>query len=141
MNDTYDLLPEKPRPQPAQENLAYWDGLREHRLLVQRCLSCNKLRHYPRPMCDSCYSMEYDWQEIDGRGTVHSWTVSHHPFHPGFKRELPYVTVTADLEAGLRLQAPLVGGDSSSLRLGLPVVVEYTDVDEALSLPCLRLVT
>ncbi len=139
MSDTYDQLPEKPRPQPAPENQAYWDGLREHRLLIQRCTNCNKLRHYPRPMCDSCYAMAYDWQEVDGRGKVHSWTVSHHPFHPGFKRDIPYITVAADLDAGLRLQAPLVGSDVAALALDLPVVVDYNDVDEALTLPYLRL--
>ena len=140
MSDTFNQLPNKPRPQPAAENQAYWDGLREHRLLVQRCTACEKLRFYPRPMCDGCYSLEYDWQQIDGRGTVHSWTVSHHPFHPGFKRDLPYVTVTADLDAGLRLQAPLVGKDIAALALDFPVIVDYTDVDDVLTLPCLRLV-
>ncbi len=139
MTDSYDQLPEKPRPQPSTENQPYWDGLREHRLLVQRCANCNKLRHYPRPMCDACYAMDYTWQEIDGRGTVHSWATSHHPFHHSFKREVPYVTVTADLESGVRLQAPLVGSDETALALGLRVIVDYADVDASLSLPCLRL--
>jgi uncharacterized OB-fold protein len=33
-----------------------------------------------------------------GRGRVHSWTVAHHPFHPGFKEELPYIVAIVDLE-------------------------------------------
>ena len=140
MTDNYDQLPEKPRPQPSPENEPYWDGLLEHRLLVQRCTNCDKLRHYPRPMCDACYSMDYTWQEIDGRGTVHSWAISHHPFHPSFKREVPYVTLTVDLDAGVRLQAPLVGSDATTLALGLRVIVDYADVDPTLSLPCFRLV-
>jgi uncharacterized OB-fold protein len=141
MTDSYDQLPDKPRPQSLTENQPYWDGLLEHRLLVQCCANCNKLRHYPRPMCEVCYAMGFTWAEIAGRGTVHSWTVTHHPFHHSFKRDIPYVTVTADLEAGIRLQAPLVGSDETALTLGLPVIVDYADVDATLSLPCLRLVT
>jgi hypothetical protein len=35
----------------------------------------------------------------------------------------------------------LVGSDETALTLGLPVIVDYADVDATLSLPCLRLVT
>lgn len=139
MTESYSQLPEKPRPQIAPGNQAYWDGLREHRLLIQRCTGCAKLRHYPRPMCDSCYAMTYDWCEVEKRGTVHSWTVTHHPFHPGFKQDLPYITVTADLSVGVRLQAPLLGDGGAALALGLAMVVEFADVDASLTLPCLRL--
>lgn len=140
MIEEYDQLPKKPRPEPSAENQPYWDGLLKHRLLVQCCLNCQKLRHYPRPMCDACYSMDFTWQEINGHGTIHSWTVSHHPFHHGFKHEVPYVTVTADLEAGVRLQAPLLGHGEATLTLGLAVVVAYINIDATLTLPCLNVV-
>jgi uncharacterized OB-fold protein len=140
MSTSHDQLPDKPRPQPAPENQPYWDGLRAHKLLVQRCTACHKLRHYPRPVCDSCYAMDYDWSQLSGRGTVHSWTISHHPFHPGFKRETPYITVTVDLAEGVRLQGVLEGGDGDPLAVGKAVVVDYIDVDADLSLPYFRFV-
>ena len=31
-----------------------------------------RIRHYPRPVCDACYSMEVAWIEASGRGRVHS---------------------------------------------------------------------
>jgi len=139
VNDAYEKLPAKPVPHPGPENQPYWDGLREHRLLVQRCSGCGKLRHYPRPMCDACYAMTYTWEEIEPRGTVYSWTVSHHPFHPGFKRDLPYVTVTADLRTGIRLQAVLAGDQTAALEIGAPLVVDFIDVDDKLTLPCVRM--
>jgi uncharacterized protein len=138
MNDSYTELPAKPRPQIALDNQPYWDGLRRHELLVQRCVKCAKLRHYPRPMCDACYSFEYDWFELSGPATVHSWTVTHHAFHPGFKQDLPYVTVTADLQDGIRLQAPLVGGDAN-LAIGMPLELEFIDVDAELTIVSMRI--
>src|SRR5678816_4904029 len=81
----------KPLPEPTRDSKPYWDGLNEGRLLLQQCAACMRIRHYPRPVCDACYSMEVAWIEASGRGRVHSWTVAHHPFHPGFKEELPYI--------------------------------------------------
>lgn len=139
MSTDYDTLPDKPRPLTTPANAPYWQGLREHRLRVQRCRACGKLRHYPRPMCDACYSMDYDWHAIDGRGTVYSWAATHHPFHPAFKRDVPYVTVTAELGHGIRIQAPLADNDASQLTIGAAVRVEFIDIDPTLTLPALRL--
>ena len=131
----------KPVPQPSMESAPFWQGLRQHRLLLQRCAHCAKIRHYPRPVCDVCYSMEYDWVEASGRGTVHSWTVSHHPFHPGFKADLPYTAVTVDLEEGVRMQSRLIGAAPDRLRLGQPVEVVFEDVTAELTLAVFRIVT
>lgn len=114
-----DLM--KPVPSPNPDTLPYWQGLKEGRLLVQKCSDCGKLRHYPRPICDACYSSEHRWVELKGEGTIHSWTVTHHPFAPGFKRELPYALVTVDLAEGVRMQAPLRKMDHASIAIGQPV--------------------
>jgi uncharacterized OB-fold protein len=47
--------------------------------------------------------------EASGRGRVHSWTVAHHPFHPGFKEELPYIVAIVDLAEGVRMSAQMRG--------------------------------
>lgn len=138
MSENYKQLPAKPKPQVASGNEPYWQALREHRLVVQRCTNCNQRRHYPRPMCNACYSMEFDWQEMPARGFIHSWTVTHHPFHPGFKQDVPYATVTIDLEPGIRLQAPLLG-DPHKLAAGIGVNIDFVDVDEGVTIPCARI--
>ena len=125
----------KPVPEPGRDTRPYWDALNEGRLVIQRCGQCGKPRHYPRPVCDACYSMDVDWKEASGRGTVHSWTVAHHPFHIGFKRELPYLVVTVDLEEGVRMQAQLRNADETSLRIGLPVEIRFERAKADLTLP------
>ena len=122
-------------PEPTADTQPYWDGLNEGRLRLQRCADCGKVRHYPRPMCDACYSMNVDWFDASGRGRVHSWTVTHHAFHPGFKADLPYALVTVDLEEGVRMNAQLRGLDPAELRIGLPVRVGYEKATEGLTLP------
>lgn len=134
-------LPPPPRPEPSIESQPYWDGLREHRLLVQRCSECGTLRHYPRPMCPSCYSLRFDWSELSGRGQILSWTVNHHPFHPGFKQQVPYVTVTVDMAEGVRMQAPLRNAAAEDVRAGQAVTLGFEDVDDTLTVPCFTLAT
>jgi uncharacterized protein len=125
----------KPVPEPTPESKPYWDGLNEGRLLLQACAGCGKVRHYPRPLCDACYSFQVRWIEAKGRGTVHSWTVTHHAFNPGFKAELPYVLATVDLDEGVRLQAPLRGVEGKDMAIGMPVRVIFERVKEGLTLP------
>lgn len=115
----------KPVPDITHESTPYWDGLKEGRLLLQKCGQCGKIRHYPRPLCDECFSFDVTWIEASGRGTVHSWTITHHAFNPGFKLELPLVLVTVDLEEGVRMQVPLRGAQDESIKLGMPVRVIF----------------
>jgi uncharacterized OB-fold protein len=92
----------KPAQVPTELSRPFWEGAAAGRLMIQRCASCGKLRHYPRLLCDACYSDAVEWVEASRRGSIHSWTVSHHAFHPAFKSELPYTLVTVDLAEGVR---------------------------------------
>ncbi len=125
----------KPLPEPTQESQPYWDALSEGRLMLQSCGACGKVRHYPRPLCDACYSFDVRWIEAKGVGTVHSWTVTHHAFNHGFKAEVPYVLVTVDLVEGVRMQAPLRDPDLNGLTIGLPVRVIVELANDELALP------
>jgi uncharacterized protein len=108
----------KPLPVPTPLSQPYWDGLRAGQLLLQACTGCGVLRHYPRLLCDRCYSDGVRWQAADGRGVIHSWTVAHHAFHAGFAPDLPYTLVTVELREGPRALGRWLGGAPA---LGLPV--------------------
>jgi uncharacterized OB-fold protein len=126
---------EKLVPSPTPETQPYWDGLREHRLRLQTCADCGKVRHYPRPMCDACWSMNTNWINASGRGSVHSWTITHYAFHPGFKGDLPYILLTVDLPEGVRMNAQTRGIEASALRVGVPVKLAFDTVKPDLTLP------
>lgn len=129
--DGYDKL----LPSPTPDSQPYWDGLNEGRLRLQRCADCGKVRHYPRPVCDACFSMNAGWVDASGQGTVHSWTITHYAFHPGYKGDLPYVLLTVDLAEGVRMNAQARGIDPATLRVGMPVKVAFEHAKEGLTLP------
>ena len=77
--------------------------------------------------------MEVAWIEASGRGRVHSWTVAHHPFHPAFKEELPYIVAIVDLEDGVRMNAQMRGVRPDEMRIGLPVQVIFERMKEGVT--------
>ncbi|HEX5254766.1 MAG TPA: Zn-ribbon domain-containing OB-fold protein [Mycobacterium sp.] len=110
----------------------FWNGLRENKLLIQRCGDCGQLRHPPRPMCPHCRSLDWEAIESSGRGTVYSYVMPHEPKFPFF--EYPYVVVLVELEDGVRLVSNLTGIDPDAVTPGMPVEVYYQTFDNELVL-------
>ena len=130
--------PRPPRPRPAvnQDNAFFWEGVERGELLIQRCSSCGRLRHPPRPMCPHCQSLEWDTVAASGRGTVYSFVVPHHPQVPAF--EYPYVVALVELEEGTRLVSNVIDVDPAEVSVGMPVEVSFVAVDDELTLPLFR---
>jgi len=125
----------RPRPAITRDNAFFWDGLREGRLLIQRC-RCGRLRHPPGPACPHCHSLEWDAVEASRRGRVYSWVVAHHPPIPPF--EYPNPIALVELEEGTRIVANLVGVAPDAIREGLEVVCEIVEVEPGFCVPRFR---
>jgi len=134
------VISARPAPEPTIDSKPYWDGLKERRLLLQQCGNCGLVRHYPRPMCDACHSLEVRWIESSRQGRLYAWTEVHHPFVPGFRDEIPYVMATVELEEGVRLQCQMLGAEAAALRLDLPVEIVFREVEDDLVLPFAQVV-
>ncbi len=118
----------------------YWDGLQTGQLRVQRCGSCDRLRHYPRPMCPACHSFEVDWVTLSGAGTVHSWTRPHQSALPGFADAVPFTLVTVDMAEGVRVLGRLLDDDLAGLHIGAPVSASIQPAPSGQPQPVFRLV-
>jgi uncharacterized OB-fold protein len=125
--------PLRPRPAVTRDLQFWFDGANEHKLLIQRCVSCGVLRHPPRPRCDKCGSYDWDTLEASGRGTVYSFVVNHYPQIPAFDYPLPIGLI--ELEEGTRLVADIVGCEPGDISVGMPVELEWVDHDPDLTLP------
>lgn len=110
--------PARPLPPDSPLSRPYWEAAAQGRFVLQRCAQCGKVRHYPLLVCPACHSLAVDWAPASGRGRIHSWTVTHHAFHPSFAEDVPYVLVTVDLEEGVRALGRWRGGE---LAIGVPV--------------------
>jgi uncharacterized OB-fold protein len=128
--------PSPPQPGISQDTQFFWDGLKEDRLLIQRCASCGELRHPPGPVCTRCHSFDWDTVQASGRGTIYSYVVMHHPKLPAF--DYPHVVGLVELEEGVRLVASLVGVDPTDVRIGTPVQVEFEHAEGEHRAPVFR---
>ena len=113
----------KPVPHPSSLSAPYWDGARANKLMLQRCGACSKVRHYPQVLCGACQSDQVEWIQSSMRGTLYSWTVTHHAFHPGFIADLPYTLVTVDMAEGGRVLGHYRG--TTPLKINLPMQLRF----------------
>ncbi|MCH8090644.1 MAG: Zn-ribbon domain-containing OB-fold protein [Chloroflexi bacterium] len=125
-------------PTPTPETRPYWDALKEHRLLIQRCKECQRAYFYPRPFCPRCFSFNVEWFEASGRGKLYSFVINHRPA-PGFGPE-PYVIAVVELDEGPRMMTNLIDvePDPDKISCDMPVRIVYEDVTTEITLPKFR---
>ncbi|MGI5469905.1 bifunctional MaoC family dehydratase N-terminal/OB-fold nucleic acid binding domain-containing protein [Streptomyces sp. CA-132043] len=128
--------PRRPRPVINRDNAGFWAGVAERRLLIQRCGGCGRLRFPWLPGCNACGAEEWDTVEASGGGTVFSYVVMHHPPFPAF--DPPYAVAVIELAEGVRMVSDVVGVAHDEVRVGMPVRLEFQQVDEELVLPVFR---
>jgi uncharacterized OB-fold protein len=128
--------PQRPRPVVNRDNAGFWEGVEQHRLLIQRCTSCAALRFPWLPGCARCGGPDWDTVEASGEGTVHSYVVMHHPPFPAF--DPPYAVVLVELAEGVRMISNVVGTPYDKVRIGMPVRLVFRTYDGDLTLPVFR---
>lgn len=128
--------PNRPRPSLNLDNAFWFEAANEHRLVIQRCSACGRLRHPPGPMCAACHSTEWEAMDASGKGTVYSFVVNHHPQVPSF--DYPLAVAVIELEEGTRLVANVIGIEPHDIEVGMAVEVEFVEHDEDLTLPAFR---
>ncbi|MDQ0762169.1 bifunctional MaoC family dehydratase N-terminal/OB-fold nucleic acid binding domain-containing protein [Streptomyces canus] len=128
--------PQRPRPVVNRDNAGFWEGVEQHRLLIQRCTSCATLRFPWLPGCARCGGPDWDTVEASGEGTVHSYVVMHHPPFPAF--DPPYAVALVELAEGVRMISNVVGTPYDKVRIGMPVRLVFQAYDGDLTLPVFR---
>lgn len=123
MADTYFA------PRVSADTAAFWQGCKEHRLLLQRCCDCGHLRWPAAYLCPDCLSERAEQVEVGPEATIYSFVVFHKPFHPSLKEKLPYVVATIDI-GGARLVSNIVGCDPSEIHCGDRVRLAWSDAED-----------
>jgi uncharacterized OB-fold protein len=131
---------ERPLPKPNADTKPFWDGCCQHQLRFQKCRECGHVRWPPSIICPNCHSQNAIWILSSGRGKIYSYVVHHQAYHPAFRDKLPYVVAIVELEEGPHLLTNIIGSAHDHLRCDLPVVVNWEDVTQEISLPKFNLV-
>ena len=119
---------------------SFWDAAAEHRLVVPRCKACGTYRLPPTGFCWKCRSQDTELVELEGRGTVYSFTVVWHPLLPDFADSVPDVPAVVELPDtnGCRLVGAMQDIDTEDVKVGLSVELVWRDVREGVTVPTWR---
>jgi uncharacterized OB-fold protein len=128
--------PGRIKPPLGHDNAWWWEQAAAGKLAIQRCTGCQVLRHPPRPMCGECRSMQWDFIESSGCGTVASFTVLHHPQFPGY--DYPLIIVLVDLAEGTRLTAQLRDCEPAQVTFGMAVQSYIHQDEDGFRIPMFR---
>ena len=113
----------------------YWEGARQHQLLLQRCTACGHVWHPPLPRCPSCHSAELEWMPSAGRGVVYTYTVVYHATHAAMADKVPYIAALIQLDEGPRVLTNLRNCTEADVHVGMPVSLLFEQLTDDITLP------
>ena len=128
--DSSTTVPEKPIPYEVPEESPYWAAAAQHQLALQRCTSCEKFVHPPRPGCPWCGNPDTTvvtlGEEITGR--IYTFVTVHRAFDPSFAEDVPYVVALCEVDQapGVRITANVIG-DRDGIEVGHPVTMVWEE--------------
>lgn len=114
-------------PRVSEDTKLFFDNIKEHKLVFQKCKKCGKLRWPASYLCPSCLSEEVEEVELKGTGTIYSIVKFHKPFHPSIADKVPYLTAEIDLDEGVRIIANVI---SEEAKIGDKVKATYEDFED-----------
>src|SRR5215471_20132653 len=136
-------------PENDTEWRGYFEAARARRLVMKQCRDCVRLRYPPGAACPWCTSLEWTWQDVSGKGTIHSYEIVVQAIQAGFRDWAPYPVVLVELDEqrgaptpdeALRVIANLVTPDFGPERedrvgIGKRVRVVFHDLSDDFALP------
>ena len=124
----------RPVPVADEESKEFFEGARQHKLMLQRCTSCGSWRLPGRERCSDCWSTETEWAQASGKGRLYTWGIMHQQYSPAFADEIPYNYAFVELDEGPRLITNVVDCANEDLRVDMPVEAVFDAVSDETTL-------
>jgi uncharacterized OB-fold protein len=103
----------------------FYKFLMQGKLMAGKCLKCAKTHLPPRPLCDNCYSTEFQWLEVSGKGKLLTYTVIH-VAPQQFQNLTPYAIGIIELENGLKIPGIIQDLTQEQLKIGMQLNVDFS---------------
>ncbi len=116
----------------------FWQGIKQRKLVFQKCSECDTFSHPPRVRCAKCKSDKWEWVESSGKGRIYSYTVLRQEVHPAFRVPFEVVLVEMENEKGVRMISNMVDCEPDDVSIGMPVEVTFREVTKGWALPLFR---
>jgi uncharacterized OB-fold protein len=103
----------------------FYKFLSQGKLMAGKCLKCGKTHLPPRPLCDNCYSTDFEWIQVSGKGKLLTYTVIH--IAPtAFQSLAPYAIGIIELDGGLKIPGMIQAIQQEQLKIGMTLTVDFS---------------
>jgi uncharacterized OB-fold protein len=126
---------ERPLPIVNEANALYWQSARAHQLRLPKCGACDRFFYPLTPRCRHCLAADAVWTTVSGDATLVTWNVMHQVYDKAFEELAPYPVAVVRLAEGPQVVTNIVGADPAALQAGMPLRLDYLDINDEITLP------
>jgi len=102
----------------------FYKNVNQGKLLGAKCVKCGKLHLPPRPLCDACFSKEFEWAEVPTAGKLLTYTIIHvAPVQ--FQSMAPYATGIVQLKGGVKIPGMIRGVPLDQIEVGMELTIDF----------------
>lgn len=102
----------------------FYKYINQGKLLGGKCKKCGALHLPPRPLCNKCFSQEFEWVEFSRKGKLLTYTIIH-VAPPQFEQMTPYAVGIIQLEKGLKIPGMIRGLEDAEIEIGMELTVDF----------------
>jgi uncharacterized OB-fold protein len=102
----------------------FYKFLQQGKIMAGKCQKCGKIYMPPRPLCDNCYSQQFDWVNVSGKGKLITYTVIYIAPQQ-FQTLVPYAVGIVQLENGLKIPGMIQSLTLQQLNVGMELTIDF----------------
>ncbi len=96
----------------------FWEATKNKKFVIQRCRESGQAQFYPRPVSIATGRNTVEWEEIDGKGSLYTYSVMCMGFGE-LRKSAPYLVGVVRLDAGADILANIVNCDIEAVKIGM----------------------
>ena len=102
----------------------FYKFLNQKKLMAGKCLKCGKIHLPPRPLCDNCFSRDFEWVNVSGKGKLLTYTVIY--IAPAqFQALTPYAVGIVQFENGLKIPGMIQIVKQEQIKIGMELTLDF----------------
>ncbi|MDR0471495.1 MAG: Zn-ribbon domain-containing OB-fold protein [Nitrososphaerota archaeon] len=102
----------------------FYKFLSTNKLMAGKCVKCGKIHLPPRPLCSECFSREFTWIPLSGKGKLLTYTIIH-VAPTQFQALTPYAVGIVELEEGLKIPGMIQDITQEQIRIGMELMLDF----------------
>jgi len=103
---------------------SFYHFIKEGKMMAAKCKKCDTLLLPPRPVCTNCFSEDFEWVELKGKGKLLTYTVIH-VAPPQYQSMTPYAVGIVKLEDGPNLPGMIRGIEPEKIKIGMDLTIDF----------------